>query len=136
MFSLMLQARDNPQADSSMLLTLNQQIDNLVVLHDINALDKLYAADFVFSHGSGRVEGKVGWFRSVDKGNFVSRQHDSVTVELHPGIALLRGKLTVLKKASKGNSKYYLKYVRVYALRDKQWQLISHVTVWEYHEAG
>ncbi len=55
---------------------------------------------------------------------------------MHPGIAVVRGKLSVHKKTEKEDSKYHLKYVRVYALRDKQWQLVSHITVWEYHEAG
>ena len=131
-----LQAQVNPQSDSSLLITLNQQIDNYVVLRNTDALDKLYAGDFVFSHGSGRIEGKPGWFKSVLKGNFLLRQHDSVTVEMHPGIAVVRGKLIVQKKEEKRTSRYYLKYVRVYALRDKNWQLISHVTVWEYHEPG
>lgn len=131
-----LQAHSNSSSDSSLIITLNQQIDNYVVLRNTAALDKLYAADFVFSHGSGRIEGKQGWFVSVAKGSFVMRQHDSVTVEMHPGIAVVRGKLSVHKKTEKENSKYHLKYVRVFALRDKQWQLISHVTVWEHHEAG
>jgi hypothetical protein len=132
---ILLQAQPHAAANSMLLLTLNQQIDNYVVQRNINALDKLFANDFVFSHGSGKVEGKAGWFKSVDKGSFLSRQHDSVTAELHPGIAILRGKLSVVKKTEKENSRYHLKYIRVYALRDKQWQMVSHVTYWEYHEA-
>lgn len=117
-----------------LLISINQQIDDYVVQRNTEALDKLYAGDFVFSHGSGRVEGKAGWFKSVAKGSFVSRQHDSVTVELHPGTAILRGKLSVHKKTEKESSRYHLKYIRVYGLRDKQWQMISHVTYWEMHE--
>ena len=129
-----LQAQDNLHSDSSLLITLNQQIDNYVVLRNTAELDKLYADDFVFSHGSGRIEGKKGWFTSVAKGNFLQRQHDSVTVEMHPGIAVLRGKLSVQKKDVKNNSRLHLKYIRVYALRDKPWQMILHVTYLEYHD--
>jgi predicted RNA binding protein YcfA (HicA-like mRNA interferase family) len=132
----MLQAQGNSTSDSSLIIALNQQIDNYVVLRNTTALDKLYANDFVFSHGSGLIEGKQGWFVSVAKGSFVTRRHDSVTVEMHPAIAVVRGKLSVHKKTEKEESKYHLKYVRVYALRNGQWQLISHVTVWEQHEAG
>lgn len=121
-------------SDSSILLLLNQQIDNYVVENNVTALDKLYADDFVFSHGSGRVEGKKGWFTSVAKGSFLLRQHDSVTVELHGGVAVLRGKLSVTKKTTKANSRYHLKYIRVYERRNKQWQMISHLTYWEIHE--
>ena len=102
-------------SDSSILILLNQQIDNYVVDQNTTALDKLYADDFVFSHGSGRVEGKQGWFTSVAKGSFIQRQHDSVTIELHPDIAILKGKLSVIKKSTKENSRYRLKYIRVYA---------------------
>ncbi len=134
MLVLVANAQTNAASDSSLLLLLNQQIDNYVVQANKKALDKLYADDFVFSHGSGRVEGKTGWFKSVAKGSFASRQHDSVTVELHAGIAILKGMLSVTKKTEKGNNKYHLKYVRVYTLRDKQWQMISHLTYWENHE--
>ncbi|MGB4844532.1 MAG: nuclear transport factor 2 family protein [Ferruginibacter sp.] len=123
-------------ADSSFIVTINQQIDDYVVQHNTEALAKLYADDFVFSHGSGRVEGKKGWFTSVAKGNFLARQHDSVTVEIHPGVAVVRGKLSVQKKTAANPSRYHLKYIRVYAYRNKAWQMISHVTYWEYHEAG
>jgi len=132
---LVLQAQDFSKKDSGLLITLNQKIDDYVVLGNTAELNKLYADDFIFSHGSGRIEGKQSWFTSVAKGNFLLRQHDSVTVEMHPGIAIVRGKLSVQKKTGK-DSRYHLKYVRIYALRDKLWQMISHVTVWEVHEAG
>ena len=121
-------------SDSSLLIALNQQIDNYVVAKDTAALSKLNAGDFVFSHGSGNIDSKQSWFKSVVKGSYISRQHDSVTVELHPNLAILRGKLSVHKKANNKTDRYHLKYVRVYAYRDKQWQMISHITTAEYHE--
>lgn len=132
---LQFSAQASGFSDSSLLITLNQQIDNYVVAKDTAALSKLYAADFVFSHGSGNVDNKQSWFKSVVKGSFVSRQHDSVKVELHPNLAILRGKLSVHKKANNKSDRYHLQYVRVYAYRDKQWQMISHITTAEYHEA-
>ena len=121
-------------ADSSFIILRNQQIDTYVVEHNTTALDSLYAEDFVFSHGSGRVEGKRGWFTSVEKGSFLSRQHDSVTVELHPALAIVKGKLSVQKKGKEKTDYYHLYYIRVYALRKNSWQLISHNTTREYHE--
>lgn len=104
-------------SDSSFLISRNQQIDTYVVEHNTTALDSLYAEDFVFSHGSGRIEGKKGWLTSVEKGSFISRQHDSVTVEWHPQLAILRGKLTVQKKGKEKTDRYHLYYIRVYAIR-------------------
>jgi hypothetical protein len=121
-------------ADSSYLISLNQQIDNAVVKQDTISLKKWYAADFVFSHGSGRVDGKESWLTSVTKGNFISRQHDSVTVELHPTLAVVKGKLAIQKKNADKIDRYHLKYIRVYAYRNKEWQLASHNTTYEYHE--
>lgn len=130
----LLNAQGPGFADSSFIITLNQQIDNYVVEHDVTALDKLYAADFVFSHGSGKVEGKQGWFKSVAKGSFISRLHDSVTVELHKELAVVRGKLSVQKKNADKTERYHLKYIRIYVYLDKRWQMISHITTAEWHE--
>lgn len=125
-----------PQAksDSSRLITLNQRIDDLVVGRDTTALRGIYADDFVFSHGSGKIEGRAGWLKSAGKGNFISRQHDSVTVELHPFLGILRGKLSVEKKNKDKIDFYHLRYIRVFALRNNQWWLISHVTTHEWHD--
>ncbi len=119
--------------DSLFIIERNQQIDNYVVAHNTTALDSLYGNDFVFSHGSGRVEGKEGWFVSVAKGNFISRQHDSVSVEFHPQLAIVKGKLSVQKKGKETIDNYHLYYIRVFAIRDKRWQMISHITTREYH---
>ena len=121
-------------ADSNFIIIRNQQMDTYVVEHNTTALDSLYADDFVFSHGSGRVEGKQGWFTSVAKGSFLSRLHDSVTVEFHPQLAIVRGKLSVQKKNKEKIDRYQLYYIRVYALRKSSWQMISHITTREYHE--
>lgn len=128
-----IMAQEVSAGDSSLLIALNQQIDNYVIEKDTTALDKLYASDFVFSHGSGKVEGKKGWFTSVTKGGFLLRQHDSVKVELHPAIAIVKGKLSVQKKGKEKTDSYYLYYIRVYAFREKQWLMISHNTTAEYH---
>lgn len=132
--NVLLNAQPAGIADSSYLIVLNQQIDDLVVQQDTIRLDKIYAGDFVFSHGSGKIEGKKGWFKSVAKGNFIARRHDSVTVELHPAMAIVRGKLAVQKKNAAKTDRYHLRYIRVYAYREKQWQLVSHITTFEYHE--
>ena len=122
------------KADSNFIIIRNQQIDNFVVENNTSALDSLYADDFVFSHGSGRIEGKEGWFISVQKGSFISRKHDSVTVEFHSDLAIVKGKLSVQKKGKEKIDRYHLHYIRVYALRKKSWLMISHITTREYHD--
>lgn len=131
---LVLHAQVSEPTDSGFVVTLNQQIDDYVVKQQIEPLSKIYADDFVFSHGSGKVEGREGWLKSVAKGNFLLRQHDSVTVEMHPELAIVRGKLSVHKNNKDKIDRYHLKYFRLYAYRNKQWQLISHITTSEWHE--
>jgi hypothetical protein len=121
-------------ADSSDLVALNQQIDTYVVQRNVSALDSLYGSDFVFSHGSGKVEGKSGWMTTVAGAHYPLRQHDSVTVELHAGIGIVKGKMAIQKINADKTDRYYLRYIRIYALRGKRWQLISHNTTWEWHE--
>lgn len=118
--------------DSAKLLLLNQEIDTKVVSKNVDALEHLYANDFVFSHGSGRVEGKKSWMQTVKRANYLLRQHDSVTVELHGKIAVVNGKMNIEKQNKEKVDHYWLKYVRVYQ-RKKHWQLISHTTVEEKH---
>ncbi|MBC7948864.1 MAG: nuclear transport factor 2 family protein [Chitinophagaceae bacterium] len=132
--SLLLESKAQVARDSAYLVALNQRIDSLVVIRNVTALDSLYAVDFVFSHGSGRVEGKSGWLTTVGRANYPLRQHDSVKVELHPGLAVVKGKMSIQKINKDKTDRYHLRYIRVYALRGRQWQLVSHNTTTEYHE--
>ena len=134
-FSLsVVAAQKNAPNDSIYLITLNQKIDDYVVQRNLSALDTMYAADFVFSHGTGLIEGKTGWLSAVERNSYPSRKHDSVTAELHPALGILRGKLFIQRTDNNQATKYNLKYVRVFALRNKRWQMISHITTHEQHE--
>jgi hypothetical protein len=120
-------------SDSLKVIETNQQIDNLVVQADTASLSKLYRNDFVFNHGSGRVDSKSSWLLSAVKGSFISRNHDSVKVELHNFLAIVRGKLNIQKKNKDKVDNYYLWYIRVYTKQEKNWLLISHTTYFEKH---
>ncbi len=120
--------------DSSYLIWLNQEIDSYVVGRNTTALDSLYAADFVFSHGSGKIEGKAGWMITVARANYSTRLHDSVRVELHPTLAIVKGKMFIQKVNKDKTDSYHLRYIRVYAFRENRWYMISHNTTHEWHE--
>lgn len=115
----------------------NQMIDRAVVSKDIAALQKHYGDDFVFTHGTGDIDSKESWIQNIkglEEGNrYISREHDSTLVEPHGDIAIIKGKLSVERQGKDKINKYGLKYVRVYALRKKVWQLISHRTFMEWH---
>jgi ketosteroid isomerase-like protein len=119
----------------SVVESLNHSIDNAVVQKDLRNLNRWYADDFVFTHGTGLVEGKAGWLKTVadTSTHYVSRVHDSLTTELHHKIAIVRGKLTVNRESGGRISAYEIWYVRVFAYRRKHWELISHRTISERH---
>jgi len=134
-FLLVLKAQSQlpPSPDSNYLLVLNQRIDTDVVQRNVSSLDSLYAQDFVFSHGSGRIEGKESWMRSVGRNRYPVRRHDSVSVQQHGNIGVVRGNMYIEREDKDKTAKYKLQYIRVYAIRNLRWQLVSHITVREEH---
>jgi ketosteroid isomerase-like protein len=115
---------------------LNRKIDRAVVSKDISVLEQSYGDDFVFTHATGLVDSKDSWIESIKKNKgYAAREHDSTIVELHKDLAIIEGKLTVsrLAPAKDGSTKYSLKYIRVFALRKKNWEMISHRSTSEWH---
>ena len=115
--------------------SINRLIDRAVVEKRISLLQKHYAPDFIFIHGTGTVDSKGSWIKYIGDTSvlFILRRHDSTQVELHPGLAIVSGTLTVHRKHPHEISRYALRYIRVYALRKKIWKLISHRTTAEWH---
>ncbi|MCU0359029.1 MAG: nuclear transport factor 2 family protein [Cyclobacteriaceae bacterium] len=123
------------QASESDLLHVNAGIEQAVVSKDMAFLKKHYADDFVFTHGTGFVEGKESWLKNVadPKTKFVSRVQDSTAVELHDDIGMVRGKVEITRNDPNLGVRYGIWYIRVYRFRDKRWQMLSHFTFREWH---
>lgn len=108
---------------------LNRSIDRAVVSKDIAFLQKHYADDFVFTHATGLIDSKASWIKGIENmkdARYASREHDSTVVELHNDIAIISGKLSVVREDKTKTSKYAVTYIRVFALRNKVWQMICH----------
>jgi hypothetical protein len=110
------------------LIDLQQRIDDAVAGGDRAFLQGAYADDFRFKHGTGLVDNKESWLKSVEKnqGNFLSRAHSDVEAEIHGDVGIVAGKLKVVRKDNHG---YLLDYVRAFVRRDGHWQMIMHRTV-------
>ena len=135
---LLVNAQSSPQDSAliNLIIDTNRKIDRAVVAKDIKFLKQHYGEDFVFTHATGLVDSKKSWLESIQRNKgYAAREHDSTVVELHKDIAILSGKLTVtrLEPAKDGTRKYSLRYVRVFALRKKNWQMISHRSTSEWH---
>lgn len=111
--------------------SINRLLDRAVVAKDKAILEKHYAHDFFFRHGTGALDGKESWMAYVMRSDhqYLFREHDSIEVELHGNLAIVAGTLTV--KRQQGT--YVLRYSRLYAWRKKRWQLVSHRTFAERH---
>jgi ketosteroid isomerase-like protein len=133
-FSLLGCAQNENEAIRQLVLKINKEIDHAVVKKDVNVLRMYYADDFQFTHGTGKLDTKNSWIKTVQRPDlrFTYREHDSTLVEVHEDITILTGRLMVASTSPEGVRNYGLKYVRVYALRKKNWQLISHRTLKEW----
>jgi ketosteroid isomerase-like protein len=110
------------------LRAMDQRIEDAVVRADLKFLESVYAKDFRFTHGTGDVQSKDEWLKSVANRGFLSRKVSLVEVELHGDVAVTFGRLDVIK-SGEGGEKYSLKYVRVYERRNGRWQMLMHRTV-------
>ena len=133
LFTLLLFVSSKAFCQETELLNFEKEIEKAVVATNLPFLEKAYAEDFRFKHGTGLVDSKSSWLKSVGqaKGKYISRVVDSVEVEIHDKIGITNGKITVTRKTDQADKKYMIKYVRVYVRKDQQWQMIMHRTVYE-----
>lgn len=135
-------AQKNLSFDSAKIATVvdstNRALDRAIVAKDGAFLQKHYADDFVFHHGGGQVDNKQSWINFVtsDKANYQSRVHDSISVEVHKNIAIVKGMLTISNPANNQPNTYAIKYYRTYVYRHKNWQLLSHNTYLQWQVEG
>jgi len=109
--------------------SINRSLDRAYVKKDLVFLQKHYGDDFYFVHATGLVDSKSSWIGKLENETnrlLLSREHDSTAVELHDNVAIVTGILTVLFVPQANRDGYAVRYIRVYALRHKTWQLISH----------
>jgi ketosteroid isomerase-like protein len=129
--------RTQPKPDRSQeVLTANRLADEGVMAKDIPSLQKIYADDFVFTHGTGLVDGKESWLKTVasPEGTWTQRKQDSTAVEMHGDVAIVTGSVSIVREVGQTRSSYGIRYVRVFVYRQKRWQMISHRTTREWRE--
>jgi hypothetical protein len=120
------------------VLAFERDIEAAVVRGDVGFLDRACASDFSFTHGDGwttgkpplRVENKAQWLASVAKMPYLSRDLDSVQVELHGDVAITYGRYVAKNRSgAAGRTEFTVWFERVYAYRSGRWQYLSHRTV-------
>tara|TARA_B100000929_G_C15505863_1_gene418836 strand:- start:756 stop:1175 length:420 start_codon:yes stop_codon:yes gene_type:complete len=116
--------------DEAVLRSLERAQANAVVEMDFDALEEIYADDFIFTHGTGEVHDKTRWFDALSSGrDYLSREHEMIEIELHGDLGIVYGVLLVHAKINGVEGQFRARYVRVYKQREGRWLLVSHRTV-------
>jgi hypothetical protein len=114
-------AADTPEAQ---LLAAEDARYQAVLTHDASALDRMLASDLVYSHMTGKREGKAEVLQASMRMSFRSIQPVDRTVRVIGPVGIIRGKLLRQlpdRMLTDG-------YLAVYAQRDGLWQLVEWVT--------
>lgn len=114
------------------LIDLEHKLAAAVLALDFDALDDIYAEDFVFTHVTGDVDTKATWIeclRTVECSN-TARSVDQIVVETHGNIAITSGRIHAKSESNDPRwHEYSIWYVRVYEMQDDHWKLLSHRSI-------
>jgi uncharacterized protein DUF4440 len=117
--------------DSATIAGLEQRIEAAVVRRDAALLDSVYASTFRFTHSTGNVQTRAQLLASLRApqapdapGRTISRDIDSVEVDVHGNVALTTGRIHVVRQ----RGDYTIRYARIYArsATAAPWMLITH----------
>src|SRR5882724_5321821 len=120
------------------VLAFEKEMEAAVVRGDVAYLDRVIPADFNFTHGDGwtsggaplKVDDRMSWLTAVSKQPYLSRDLDSVKVEMHGDVAITYGRYIARNRnGAPDRSQFTVWFERVYAKRNGQWQYLSHRTV-------
>jgi len=114
----------------------DSEIEAATLRHDTGFLKAVLAPDVRFTHSTGTAWDKQQWLAAVPRAPFTMRQIDAVEIEPHGGAIETAGQIHVksdreIHLGSGAAKEYEIWYVRLYARRAGQWQLVSDRTVRE-----
>jgi hypothetical protein len=122
--------------DSAAIAQLEHRIEAAVVHRDAAFLDSVYAPTFRFKHSTGDLETRAQRLSSLRKpqapdapGRTLSRDVDSLEVEVHGNIALTTGRIHVVRDGGDPHWRNYtIRYARMYARPavGSPWMLVTH----------
>jgi ketosteroid isomerase-like protein len=108
-----------------------RQIDNerveAMLRSDIAVLDRICAADLIYTHSNGIVETKDQWIESIKSGaqRYKMFDRDDVQVRIYGDAAILTGRSKV-SVTSKGQDKsFQLRFTAVYVKQQGRWQFVA-----------
>lgn len=127
-------AQDTTGAIVQQILQINDAIEKAFLDKNVAMLDTLFGNDLLFYHGGGNVDNKKSYIARVPKSNYASRTTDSTKAEIHDNAAIVTGRVIVVNGGEKPKPPYGIRYIRLYALRNNRWMLVSHRTIQKWDE--
>jgi len=133
-----LKAAPDQSAAAAEVLAFEREMEAAVVRGDVAWLDRAIPADFSFTHGDGwttggkpiRVDDRASWLTSIAGRPYLSRDLDSVQVEMHGDVAITYGRYVARNRTGAPDRQQFdVWFERVYVKRNGQWQYLSHRTV-------
>jgi ketosteroid isomerase-like protein len=130
------QSAPGAAGDSATIAALEKRVETAVAKRDAAFLDSVYAPSFRFKHSTGTIESRAGRLTAMRRplaanapGRTLSRTVDSIDVEVHGNLALVTGRIHVVRDGGDPRwQNYTIRYARVYARATEQgpWLLLTH----------
>ncbi len=122
--------------DSVRVAALEHRVQTAVVRHDAAFLDSILAPTYQFTHAEETIQTRAELLSEMRQprrsvGNrTIARIVDSLSVEVHPNVAITSGIIHVRQCLGVTYRGYVVRFARVYQRSEGgHWQLLSHRTV-------
>ena len=91
------------------------------------ALDEILADDLSYTHSSGRLETKAEFIANATSGGsrYRALSQEDVKVRQYGDTAIVTGHGTVHVESSRGDNKFPIRFIDVYAKRDGAWRMVA-----------
>ncbi len=120
-------SRDRDHRFKQELLKANKEYDTALVRGDADALDRLYADDFVYTTFDGSVRDKkqqLAFTRSGDL-RLESGRSDDVNIRIYGNTAVMTGRFTARGKLNGKDLSIRERYTAVWVRKNSRWRLVA-----------
>jgi hypothetical protein len=109
------------------VIALDKQRMDAMVAQDVATMEKLIADDLVYTHSSARIDTKQSLIGNMKSGSTVYTQMEPSDVEAKDlgDAVVLTGTAKVTVQGARGEMKFGIRFIDVYANRGGQWQMVA-----------
>ncbi|MFN8633281.1 MAG: nuclear transport factor 2 family protein [Chloroflexota bacterium] len=109
------------------IIALDKQRMDAMVAKDVATLNKLIADDLIYTHSSARIDTKQSLIGNMQSGSTVYTQMEPSDVQAKAlgDAVVLTGTAKVTVQGPRGENKFGIRFIDVYANRGGQWQMVA-----------